>query len=312
MPKKITVFDRTVCRSFGDELQKVAEKLGKEFGLTVQLKGSRFTMNSYEPKLSFHVSVVDGESGNVVSKRDLENFKMMAPMYTIDPEAFGKSFVSRGKKLTVCGWNPKARTCPIICSDESGARYKVSLEAIQLRFPLAQATPTKQKKEKLSVGGQFKIGTISEEEAKKITPNYVAYTKGNIKFVGQFDLEDKELRKGMLVLVADKKLSRGKINVTYKIVKISSVGVDRSGERNSKVRVTDNEVSWRIDNCAILDSTGKSAMPPKFSDSEIRAALKGLTRAQAKKKLEEWKVTKKISTAEFLSYSAAYCARNKS
>jgi hypothetical protein len=93
-------------------------------------------------------------------------------------------------------------------------------------------------------------GTITEAQARSINPEYVDFAvgkKGSNR--SSFYLYDKALKKGMTVLVHD---GYGKGKVTFKVARISSVGMDMSGEKNSKVRVTDGAYSWRIDSCYII------------------------------------------------------------
>lgn len=91
----------------------------------------------------------------------------------------------------------------------------------------------------------MKIGNISKEEASKINQNFVKlHSERDFSVFEEFIMEGMTLKKGDLVLVFS--------GCDYKVAKITSVGVDLSGEKNSKVRVTDGEYSWRIDNCAVI------------------------------------------------------------
>jgi hypothetical protein len=93
----------------------------------------------------------------------------------------------------------------------------------------------------------MELGTITKEEASKINHNFVKYhSERDFSVIGEFIMEDMTIKKGDLVLVFSY------CDCDYKVVKITSVGVDASGEKNSKVRVTDGVCSWRIDNCSVI------------------------------------------------------------
>jgi hypothetical protein len=103
--------------------------------LVVKAAGGRFDQNSFTPKITFHIPVVS-EQGKQVNKKEMDSFKSMAPLYDIDPAAFGQKLMLSGKPYTITGWNSKARTSPIMIESESGGRFKVKVDAVKRQFPL--------------------------------------------------------------------------------------------------------------------------------------------------------------------------------
>jgi hypothetical protein len=269
MASKITKFDRATCKLVGEAFHKMTADFAVQYGLTVKPGGGRFDANTFTPKVSFCIPAVDEQSGKTVNKKDMENFKMMAPMFGIDPDAFGKEVVLNGKTLTIIGWNSRASKSPINLVAANGAGFKCPVATIKSRYPAKAEKKVEKEKPRAPMNGKnltikrlaeeiegrqstkkvpLVVGIINEQKAKQLCPEYVDYVKGNYKNSSKFDLHDKPLKKGMLVLVHEGFGS----TVVYKIVKIQSIGIDRSGEPNSKVRVADNEYSWRIDNCYII------------------------------------------------------------
>jgi hypothetical protein len=95
------------------------------------------------------------------------------------------------------------------------------------------------------------VGSITLREAKKLCPSYVArFDGGELK--KEFIPYHLTLKRGMLVMVGERDYSKRGAKATFKIVKVTSVGVDGSGETNSKIRVADDTGSWRVDNLCIL------------------------------------------------------------
>jgi hypothetical protein len=141
-PMKITKFDKPTCRIVGEAFQKMAAEFAKEYGLIIKPASGRFDANSFTPKIIFCVPET-GENGETVNKKDLANFKQCAPMYGIDPEAFGKTVMLAGKKHTIVGWNPRAPKSPILIVDERGGRYKCTVDPVKRAYPLhAEKKPT--------------------------------------------------------------------------------------------------------------------------------------------------------------------------
>jgi hypothetical protein len=261
--QKIQSFDKPTCRIIGDAFHKMALEFAQQYGLTTKASGGRFDNTSFTPKVTFCVAETDAETGHTVNKKEQQAFQLNAPTYGIDPDAFGKEITLKGKKFTITGWNPKAYRSPVTIIDSNGRGFKCPTESIARQHPLKDEGP----KAKLGKVLPTKSGlhltdppasttgkgvrTLTELEAKLLSKKFVAYTKGKYEYSNLFTLYDKKLKKGMLVLVAD----RTGTKVVYKIVKISSVGVDHSGESNSKVRVSDGEASWRIDGCYILKNS---------------------------------------------------------
>jgi hypothetical protein len=91
------------------------------------------------------------------------------------------------------------------------------------------------------------LGDISEDEAKELNADYVDYAKNtNFDLWKLFDMET--IKRGNIVMVHEKNyISK---TVEFKIVKVTSVGIDVIGEL--KVRVSDNKYSWRTESAYIL------------------------------------------------------------
>jgi hypothetical protein len=134
-PMKITKFDKPTCRLVGEAFQKLVAEFAKEYGLITKPASGRFDNNSFTPKVIFCVPET-GENGETINKKDMSNFKQCAPMYGIDPEAFGKTIMLVGKKHTIVGWNPRAPKSPILIVDERGSRFKCTVDPVKREYPL--------------------------------------------------------------------------------------------------------------------------------------------------------------------------------
>ena len=137
--KKVRVFDKATCNVIGNAFEKVVSDFAAQYGLTAKRGGGMFDANSFSPKVTFCIPVVDEQSGREVNKKDMVTFKQLAPLYDIDPEAFGKELVIRGRKFTIVGFNARASKAPINIVDEKGLTFKCGLDVAIRQYPLKPA-----------------------------------------------------------------------------------------------------------------------------------------------------------------------------
>jgi hypothetical protein len=164
--KKITSFDRAACRVVGDAFQKMAEEFAREYGLVTKPAGGRFDPNSFTPKVTFMIPAVSGD-GKVVNKKEMESFKSMAPLFGIDPEAFGQQLKLSGKSYTITGWNSKGRVSPIQIEGTDGKKYKVRVDAVVKQYPLKEKTTSKPTVGELKLKAELNRKKEDEGEMQK-------------------------------------------------------------------------------------------------------------------------------------------------
>ena len=90
---------------------------------------------------------------------------------------------------------------------------------------------------------KYQLGTITKAEARKISAAYVkAQEPGNLS--GNFYLNLDKVKRGTIVLTCT-------FDHEFKIAQVTSVArCPFTGD--PKVRVRDNEYSWRISDCVLL------------------------------------------------------------
>jgi len=107
---KIKTFGRSECRSVSEAARIAMEKVAAEFGLTLQVKGGKFSSSEFTPKFVF---LTMAESGIPAA------FTRDANVLGMKAEDFGRTFKNGGKTFKVTGINLKKFKYPIVAEDVS-------------------------------------------------------------------------------------------------------------------------------------------------------------------------------------------------
>ncbi len=113
--------NKAKAQALGSAVEKALAAVAEEFGLTVEVRGGKYSANSYAPRVEFATA---GASE--------DDFRTYAHMYGLEPDDFGKEFVSRGRTFKVSGLAHRSRTYPILATEMSdGKTYKFTPDGIQ-------------------------------------------------------------------------------------------------------------------------------------------------------------------------------------
>ena len=121
MAKKINSFNRSTAIAFGDELEKLTQTLAKKYGLSIAVKSRKFGSDTYSAKVE--VAVIDRD-GTVLTK-EAKAYDQVADMYGYKLKR-GETFISRGVRYELTGYNSRAHKMPIQavrCSDKAGFKF---------------------------------------------------------------------------------------------------------------------------------------------------------------------------------------------
>ena len=122
--------DREKIKKVREVLNKVIKanhKVFEDVGVSAEVAANA---NYSEIGGSFKIEISDiAEDGTVVSKI-AEDYKIYAESYGMKKEWLGKEFKSRGKTFTLLGFKTRARKMPIVAADNTGARYKMTTDAV--------------------------------------------------------------------------------------------------------------------------------------------------------------------------------------
>jgi len=123
---KITGFDRAQCAEMSERINTALRPLADELGVAIVLRGGTFTHTNFTCKVEIAIKATDG----VVLSREATTFQRFAHSIGLDPGLLGKTFRHNGKEYTLLGMSAHRGRLPVIASDSSGQRYKLSVSAV--------------------------------------------------------------------------------------------------------------------------------------------------------------------------------------
>lgn len=131
---KVSQFDRPTIRLLRDKLEAAVKSVADEYGIAINFGSARFT----DANVSFKTELaVIGESGAV--RQIVTDFKRYAPLWGLNAEDLGRSFVSRGTMFRIVGAKPSSRKYPILAENIEGKVYKFSTDQVLLALTLQAA-----------------------------------------------------------------------------------------------------------------------------------------------------------------------------
>lgn len=121
---KIDTFDRSNVRllmlAFEAEMQKVSEKLTKDFGVKVKVNGCRFGSTDCKPRVSI---VVDGG--------EKRSWDANAAFYGLKPEWFGQKITLGLSEFKISGFDRRKRVSPVLIERiPDGKKFKTSVAQV--------------------------------------------------------------------------------------------------------------------------------------------------------------------------------------
>lgn len=134
---KIERFDRKTAKAVGLAVIEAVNDAVEELGLVATQKPGTFDAGSFTMKIE--LATVD-ENGDPRT-HERTDFVEFASLFNLEPEDYGREFVSDGRTLKIVGLKPRNRSYPIIVEDvNTGKRYKFRGHAVEMALRLAKAS----------------------------------------------------------------------------------------------------------------------------------------------------------------------------
>ncbi len=112
--------NKTVARDVGAAVEEALAEVAEKFGLTVEVRGGSYDATSFRPKVEFKTAGAAEDE-----------FRTYAQMFGLDPDDFGRDFVSKGRHFRISGLATRSHTYPILATEiASGKVYKFTSEGI--------------------------------------------------------------------------------------------------------------------------------------------------------------------------------------
>jgi len=114
--------DKALVKQIADRIEQVlTETIGKEFGVTVEIRGGTFDPSgAFSPRLTLKQPDADRAV-----------FAKLAPMFGLKVEDFGREVRLNGRVFTLVALAPGAPTFPAIVRDDAGKEYGYRLEPVK-------------------------------------------------------------------------------------------------------------------------------------------------------------------------------------
>lgn len=126
MPK-VTAFTRATHRQIAAEVEAALRTIAERHGLTVKPTRKGFYPNEMPVPFSLHV----GEQSQAESP-DARALKVYADQHGLGEDAYGKTFMSKGKRMKIVGYRPKSPKFPVLCQDIATKRiYKFTIASVK-------------------------------------------------------------------------------------------------------------------------------------------------------------------------------------
>ena len=120
------MIDRILINKLSDELLKAAQEIAGKYGVTVDLKGGRFSPSEFTTKIQFNVK---GENGETNAEIEWNRYHVI---YNLQKEWFGQ-MCNNGKKIIGLSRNRPKYPVELLCK-KTGKKYKTTAESIIREF----------------------------------------------------------------------------------------------------------------------------------------------------------------------------------
>lgn len=125
MAHKITKFNRSSCRTIGDEAEAALQAVAEKYGLVLKREAGRFNANNFTAKFTFAVEAADGSGAPA-------DFARKASVINLPEDCFGQKFTTYNGTFEVTGINLRARKYPVLGKHTStGKVYKFTASTVR-------------------------------------------------------------------------------------------------------------------------------------------------------------------------------------
>lgn len=126
--------DRAKVKGLREKLQTLFNDHWDDDDIEVSIGNASFTTDD----AVFKVSMFERDAD--VSSKAEADFKKYAPLFGLDPDAYGHLFIHGGKTFEVCGMKPSARKYPVLAKEIGGDErvYKFQPRAVEAALKLFQ------------------------------------------------------------------------------------------------------------------------------------------------------------------------------
>jgi hypothetical protein len=111
------------------ELQQQISSMVKDFAESrgMQLDNAKSRYNTQQCDLTLSFTVPENETSKVCER---EEFEALAPLFDLQGSDYRKTFTMNGRRFTLVALKPNNRKYPIIGADDTGRRYKFTVDVI--------------------------------------------------------------------------------------------------------------------------------------------------------------------------------------
>ncbi len=124
--ESVAAFTPQTVLDVQEGLVAVVKEYAKANGL--QLSGARSKYSSHQCDLTLSLTVPETEATKDHEKYE---FEALAPLFDLTGNDYLKPFSLNGRRFTLVGLKPNNRKYPIIGADETGRRFKFTLDVIE-------------------------------------------------------------------------------------------------------------------------------------------------------------------------------------
>lgn len=134
----ITTLTKVTTNAIALEMQAAAAAIAKKYGVEIKTAGGKFTATDAD--LKFKVVVKSEKAAELKDEKARKEFAMFAPWSGISADAFGKTLVVQGHKVTVTGWRSRAPKRPVVLTEiGTGKVFHAPVEVLTKQFPVKKA-----------------------------------------------------------------------------------------------------------------------------------------------------------------------------
>jgi len=126
---QISQFDRQTVRTLDKAVEAALQTVAQEFGLTLALKGARFSPSDCTVRVEFKtVTQMASATGTVTNIPT--GFARDARMFGLPEDCFGKTFKFGATEYTITEINPRRFKFPVSATGPQGGKYKFPADAV--------------------------------------------------------------------------------------------------------------------------------------------------------------------------------------
>lgn len=123
-----TRIDKKRAKEISEAVEAALQAVAERFGVTVSVRGGKFTETSLDLPISFAVVAENG----VAMTREARDFQHNAPLLGLEPTDLGKTFSHGGHVFTITGLAARSRSKPIVATRDDGRVYKWETRSVLL------------------------------------------------------------------------------------------------------------------------------------------------------------------------------------